>query len=163
MEDFGDNGLTSLGVMGGLTQLGYPEWPLKWLMCCTVLSRSHRWSFFFQVPLPPGWRRHPGLGCYGFLGSACLHPCSVLCGSDLLTGPTGSAQVDFLLSDELADAVSPGSALHWVLSARTSFYEVRQFVYLVVLKRPRVCLYCGGSGENWVFLHFEQYDLEQVI
>lgn len=40
-----DNSLTSLGVMGGLTQLGYPEWPLKWLICCTVLSRSHRLSF----------------------------------------------------------------------------------------------------------------------
>lgn len=80
----------------------------------------------------------------------------MLCGSDLLTGPTGSAQVDFLLSDELADAVSPGSALHGVLSARTSFHEVRQFVYLVVLNRPKVCLYCGGSGENWVFLHLSK-------
>lgn len=77
--------------------------------CSKSVSRA---VFFFQVPLSAGWRRRPGLGRYGSLCCACLHPCDMRCVSDLRAQPTGSPQADFLLSDELADTVSPGSALY---------------------------------------------------
>lgn len=135
--------------------------------CRTVLRQFHRLSLLFQVPLSLGWRRCPGLDCYGFLRCACLHSCSVCRGSDLFTQPTGSPQTDFLLSNDLADTVSPGPALHWVLSARTSFHEVKQFVHLIVLSCSKVSLHRGGNAETgcgiwtWILPHLSSVILSK--
>lgn len=90
-------------------------------------------------------------------------------GSDLLAPPTGCAQVGFLLSDELADAVSPGAALYRVLSARTSFHEVKRPVHLLILNQPRLGLHRSEVERTWVLslnpnsCMLEQCDLKQVI
>lgn len=107
----------------------YPHWVTENDICGTPLSHrsksvSHL-SFLFQVPLSPGWRGRPGLGSHGFLRCAGPHPRSVDCGADFLAWPAGCAQVGVHFPDELADALSPGAALHRILSSRTSFHEVK--------------------------------------
>ena len=80
----------------------------------------------FQVPLPPGGRGRTGRGRHGCFRCAGLRPGSGRRGPDPLARPPARPQADLPLSDELADAVPSGTALHGVLSARISFHKVKR-------------------------------------